>query len=340
MALPCFHKVRDSFPGADITLLTNRPIMAKAAPLEAVLGSEYFFDRVLAYPVGTRNPLVLWALLKTIRALKIDTVVNITAARSKFSVVRDRLFFRAAGVPRLLGFPSSPADFGVTDAHSGEQEWEALKLARRLHELGPIALDADQSWDLRLTADERSAAAQCLAATHPDAPILAISLGTKLQANHWGLDNWESLLARLKSSLPGWQLVVLGAQEEGLASEALLQKWGTGLNLCGKISPRVSAGILQHARVFVGHDSGPLHLAACVGTPCVGIFSARNLPRQWYPRGEANHIIYHRTDCAGCGLDTCLVEKKKCILSITVAEVHEAVLAVVNNQPSQLVRLA
>lgn len=331
MALPCFHKIRDSYPEANITLLTNQPVMAKAAPLEAVLGNAYFFDQVVAYPVGTRNPVLLAALLKRIRSLQIHTVINLTAARTKGSVFRDQLFFRAAGARRLVGFPSTPEDFGVSDPITGEQEWEAVKLARRLKPLGEIPLEEDHYWDLRLSEDERFAAAQILANLSLAKPILAISVGTKLQANNWGENNWMALLRRLRATYSDWQLLLLGAGEEAVLSDLLLQAWnGTGINLCGRITPRVSAAVLQQASLFIGHDSGPLHLAACVGTPCVGIFSARNVPRQWYPRGKANHIIYHKTDCAGCGLETCLIQQKKCILSITVEEVHQVVESIVS----------
>jgi len=63
-----------------------------------------------------------------------------------------------------------------------------------------------------------------------------------------------------------------------------------------------------------------------VGTPCVAIFSARNLPRIWFPHGKRHTVIYHQTDCAGCELVTCVEQRKKCILSITVDEALSAIL--------------
>lgn len=333
IALPCFHKIRDTFPNADITLLTNQPVMAKAAPLEAILGKEYFFDRVVAYPVGTRSAFVLTTIIRKIRALQIDTVINLTPARTKLSVFRDRLFFRAAGARQLIGFPSTPQDFGGIDPATGEHEWEAHKLARRLQALGPIPLAEEHYWDLRLTAAEQQEATQVLSSLSREAPIVAISIGAKMQVKDWGLANWLALIDRLKSSLPSWQLLMLGAAEEFVSSATLLHAWnGPSLNLCGKTSPRVSAAVLQRTKLYIGHDSGPMHLAACVGVPCVGIFAARNLPRQWYPRGATNQIIYHHVDCAGCNLDTCIAQQKRCILSITVEEVQQAVMTIVRSQ--------
>ncbi|RYF65753.1 MAG: glycosyltransferase family 9 protein, partial [Cytophagaceae bacterium] len=128
----------------------------------------------------------------------------------------------------------------------------------------------------------------------------------------WGETNWLQLIERLGKILTGWQLVLIGAPEESDFADLCLLAWlGEGVNLCGKCSPRVSAAVLKKAKLFVGHDSGPMHLAACVETPCVAIFSGRNLPMQWYPYGNSNTIIYHPTDCAGCDLDICIENKKK-----------------------------
>lgn len=331
MALPCFHKVKESFPDADITLLTNRPVAAKAAPLEAILGKDYFFNRVLDYPVGTRDPFKLAQLIWKIRSLKIDTAISLTGTRSTTSLKRDSWFFRVAGVNRLIGFSDEhvAGQNSVTD----ETKWEATRLARHLDALGPIPLNDNRYWDLRLTDSEMEQASQAVQDLPAHAPILAASVGTKSQTNDWEMGNWLRLFTQLSTVLPGWQLILVGAADEVERSNQLVEAWGgSGLNLCGTLTPRVSAAVLQRAQMFIGHDSGPMHLAACVGTPCVGIFSARNPRGQWYPRGDANRIIYHQTDCARCGLDVCTTQRKKCILSITVDEVQQAVLETVWSQ--------
>jgi len=58
----------------------------------------------------------------------------------------------------------------------------------------------------------------------------------------------------------------------------------------------------------------------------VAIFAARNPPGQWFPLGEGHDVFYRRVECMGCGLDECIVEKKRCILGITVDEVFAAVM--------------
>ena len=64
------------------------------------------------------------------------------------------------------------------------------------------------------------------------------------------------------------------------------------------------------------------------GTQCVAIFAARNVPRQWFPFGERHRVVYHAVECMGCGLETCVTQGKKCLLSIGVEEVVREVEAV------------
>jgi ADP-heptose:LPS heptosyltransferase len=68
-----------------------------------------------------------------------------------------------------------------------------------------------------------------------------------------------------------------------------------------------------------------MHLAACAGVPCVIAFSARGLPGVWFPAGQQHRVVYHKVNCFGCNLETCIVENRKCLTSITVEEMATAV---------------
>jgi heptosyltransferase-3 len=164
-------------------------------------------------------------------------------------------------------------------------------------------------------------------------PLIAVSVGTKVQSKDWGRENWRSLLAEVGRLYPGYALALNGAPEESEASEFAAEGWrqvgaGPVVNLCGLLTPRQSAAAFAQAQLFIGHDSGPMHLAAAVQTPCVAIFAARNKPRVWFPYGRQHRVVYHQTECWGCGLETCVVERKRCLTSITVEEVVGVVRAV------------
>jgi heptosyltransferase-3 len=76
-----------------------------------------------------------------------------------------------------------------------------------------------------------------------------------------------------------------------------------------------------------------MHLAACMDTPCVGVFSCINRPRQWFPRGEANRIIMPQTDCAKNDIKGCVNEEQYCILN-TKVETVAAEISVIMDQIS------
>ena len=253
IALPVFHQVRDFYPDAHITLLTNKPIVTKAAPIESVLGNGYFFDDVINYPTGTRNIGILLSLWRHIRSLKIDIFINLATTRvlrdfnsTKSAVFRDKLFFKSTGIKKLIGFPAIRQDYEVSlDPSTGELEWEAKRLARRIEELGKIDLSADKYWEMRFTEEEIAEANEATNILDLDGDILAISMGTKRQPNDWEETNWLQLVSRLKKILNGWQLVIIGAPDEFERSEKCLLVWGTpGINLCG---PHVAQSIRRRS---------------------------------------------------------------------------------------------
>jgi ADP-heptose:LPS heptosyltransferase len=324
VALPALHLVRRVFPEARLSLLTNKPVASKAAAMENVLGPD-FFAHVMNYPVGTRNPAKLLVVAKRIRAGNFDALVNLAAARGRWNALRDQLFFRLCGVRSTFGFPQVQSDFKVSLRPDSQlYESESFRLLKRLRVLGEASLDDPASWDLSLKQEELQKVEALI--TCPSEQVLVVCFGTKAQANDWEEENWTKLLEKLRSRLPAWRLFTIGSADEAALAARCSASWGEDFtNMCGQLAPRESAGLLQKAKLFLGHDSGPMHLASAVGTPCVAIFSGRNPPGQWFPVRSGHRCLYHKTACFGCGLMTCIVEKKRCILSITVDEVFEAV---------------
>ncbi len=333
VALPALHLASRAFPEAERRMLTNFPVNVKAPPAAAILENSGLVHGYYRYAVGTRNFGELISLWWQIVRWRPQALVYIGGARGVESARRDASFFRLCGIRRLIGVPVSE-DMQQNRVQGPDEafEPEGTRLARNLSELGDARLDDPQSWDLRLTPEEQARADEAVSPAG-GLPIIAVSVGTKVQSKDWGRENWRALLARVAALYPGHALTLSGSPPESEASEFAADGWreaggGPVINLCGVLTPRESAAAFGRARLFIGHDSGPMHLAAAVQTPCVAIFAARNKPRVWFPYGKQHRVVYHRTDCWGCGLETCIVERKKCITSITVEEVLAEVRAV------------
>jgi heptosyltransferase-3 len=292
VALPCLHAVARAFPQAERIVLTNFPVSSKAAPLAAILGGSGLVQRFMAYPVGTRSFATLLGLRNTLRALGTDTLVYLTPSRGISAAWRDLLFFRFCGFRRIIGAPLSRDLHDNRRNADGLIEWECARLARCMAPLGPIALDDPGEWDLHVSAEEKQAAAVALQAAGTG-PRIAINMGGKVAENDWGEPNWQALATRLRDACGDHTLVFVGAEEDAARAARVGALWPAAtVNLCGKVSPRVSAAAMAGSRVFIGHDSGPLHLAACMGVPCVGLYGDKNEPRKWHPYGGRHRIIH------------------------------------------------
>lgn len=325
IALPSLRLVARAFPNAERRLLTNFPVNVKAPPAEAILRHTGLVDGYFRYAVGTRSVKELLSLWWRLRRWRPEVLVYLGPARGVEAAKRDARFFRLCGIARQIGVPLTESMQQNLVEADGLLEPEGSRLARNIGELGNTRLEDAANWELGLTAEEKARAAELLAEIG-DRPLIAVSVGTKVQSKDWGRENWRELLRRLGELYPGYALALSGAPEESAASEFAAEGWrsandGPVVHLCGRLTPRESAAAFAMARIFVGHDSGPMHLAAAVQTPCVAIFAARNLPRVWFPYGRRHRVVYHRVECSGCGLETCIVEKKRCLTSITVEEV-------------------
>jgi heptosyltransferase III len=343
VALPALHLVARAFPEAERRLLTNFPVSTKAPAAAEILEGSGLVQGYVRYEVGTRSWGELARLWWTIARWRPQVLVYLGPVRGVDAAKRDAAFFRFCGVRRLIGVPLTEGmqrnyygaatggkDHAMGDGHL---EAEAARLVRCIGELGAVGEIGDPgrlgdpaSWDLRLSAAEHESAARAIGDEALGLEMIAASVGTKVQAKDWGRENWRALLGRIAEEYPGRALSLAGAAEESEASEYAATGWrshggGPVVNLCGRLTPRESAAAIARARLFVGHDSGPMHLAAAVGTPVVAIFAARNIPRQWFPFGKQHRVVYHRVECWGCGLETCIEQQKKCLMSIGVDEV-------------------
>lgn len=299
-ALPCFHAIRARFPGRRIVLLTNVPVSGKAAPLMAVLGGDsQFADEVIEYPISLRSIGGLLSLGRAIRASGAKTLIYLMPKRSRKQAWRDWAFLRlVGGIREVLCFPDSDDLRDVrVDPATGELEREAARLIRTCAALGPIDIEDRANWDLLLTAAEREKAAEILKPLQ-GRPFIAVNMGGKAAEKDWGLPNWEALRTQLEGRGKSGLLVVGGGEDHERA-EGFRAGWaGPSVNACGHLSPRESGAALAQASLFIGHDSGPLHLASSVNTPAIGLFGDYNRPKQWHPVGDHVRIL-HRMD----GLD-------------------------------------
>jgi heptosyltransferase III len=322
IALPSLNKLSNLFPSADIRILTAQYEATDKPMVEQVLEGSHLVSGFMYW-----NPKKsVYSSFKSIRRQthkwKPDMFVYLVEARSLAVVIRDWLFFFSCGFRDMVGFPLL-SKLRRLDANGSVQPHESQRLLDRInHGLGhpPSQPTESGAWDI--VDNLRYAPSQ----DHND--FIVCSLGSKVRMKEWGHEKWMGLFKELSKtvSLP---IRFVGDASQYEKVDEIGKQWPHGYtNLCGKLSIQQSMKAMKFAAFFVGSDSGPMHIAAALGVPCVAVFTARALPGVWFPYGPHHRVIYHHTECAGCGLEECIVEKRKCIESITVEEVLEAVIEV------------
>ena len=91
----------------------------------------------------------------------------------------------------------------------------------------------------------------------------------------------------------------------------------------GKLSLQESYLLIAKARLFVGNDSGPMHIAALAGVPTLGLMGP-SYPQISGPLGKQSRAAFHEFECSGCDQRGCNY-KYRCIKAITIPEVQDII---------------
>jgi len=148
----------------------------------------------------------------------------------------------------------------------------------------------------------------------------------------WPAERVATLLDRLADG--GHRAVLTAAPnavELGMIERILSLARSTPVNLAGRLSLKELAALTAQARVFVGVDSAPMHIAASQGTPTVALFGPSG-EIAWGPWQVAHRVVASQTHpCRPCGNDGCGGGKvSECLTTLPVARVLDAVQSLLN----------
>lgn len=159
-------------------------------------------------------------------------------------------------------------------------------------------------------------------------PLIGFHSGKGLQLgpDRWPVEHFGKLARELQNSLDA-RLILTGGPREVEIVQSVAHDLSPGyLNLAGATDVPKLAAIAAQCQVFVCPDSGPMHLAAAVGTPVVGIYALdEDFPKRWAPFGVPHQIVRPpRPACPpGCKKPTC--PNFACYLKVDTQEVAQAV---------------
>ncbi len=160
--------------------------------------------------------------------------------------------------------------------------------------------------------------------------LIAVHAGSSAPSKRWPSRYFSELIGKL--ALHGdWQVLLVGGADEMDLSAGIIPA-GTEkriVDFTGLLNVPELAAMLERCALFISNDSGPVHLAAAVGTPIVAIFG-RNRPglgpKSWGPLGDRDMVLQKDVGCTECLADDCKIAFK-CLTELSVEEVYQAALA-------------
>lgn len=158
-------------------------------------------------------------------------------------------------------------------------------------------------------------------------PIAIIHPGTSMFGKYkrWPAKNYACLADRLIQELGYSVIFTWGVQEYEIVEEIISLMHCHATIACKTSSVRQLIGLLQHARLFIGGDTGPTHLASCIGIPTIAIFGPKD-PVVYAPYDENAQVIKKDIPCSPCEKRSC--DHVTCITAVVPEDVFNAVNAV------------
>ena len=280
LATPALDALRERFPDARIDLLTSPRAVDLLAHHPAV-NHVYPFDiGRFRNPVRLLNPAVLGSFRAQIRPLKsnrYDALLSLNNISTKRGAWTLGVLMKMIGAPLWVGRNTDGRapffDLSLAEA-SSDPVPEALTKQRVVSQLG--ASSSERPLTLPLDDQSYHKAKVVLGSIEP--PYAAILPGANVDVKQWPAERFAEVARSLRDR--GYTIITLGGPDDRDAAEVIDKALsGKLLRLEGTLSLPEVAAVLAKCQVVITNDTGPMHMAAAVGTPMVALFCSVNLAR-------------------------------------------------------------
>jgi heptosyltransferase II len=307
MTTPAMDAVRSTFPQAEVVVVAN-PIVAE------LFTHHPFCDRVVVYDKkGVHSGIS--GFLRFSRQLKEE---EFDLALLFQNAIEAALMARIASIPIRAGYRTDGRGFLLTHGVPvGRKE-------RRLHHtdyyltmLEKLGIDGgSRRLFLALAEDEKSWAEGVLG----EGAWAAINPGAAYgSAKRWIPERFAAVADAMTLEFGMRTLLTGGPGEREIGLEIEKHSIQKPINMIGKTSVRQMMALLAHCRIMITNDSGPMHVAAAMGTPVVALFGSTDHTTT-SPLSENCQIVRKPIECAPCLKRQCPTDHR-CMEAITVEDV-------------------
>jgi lipopolysaccharide heptosyltransferase II len=333
---PAIHALRRRFPDAHLTYIVE----PAAAP---VVAHNSHLTEVIVAPRtrGVRGVLADVALGRRLRDARYDIAIDFHGGP------RASLLTWLSGAPVRIGYEIAGRSWMYTRRaarprelrrrHSVENQWDllgALDIPPPERSIDPVEMPADARSVAAVDARLR------LSGIRAVDPLVVLHVSAGNPFRRWPIEHFVSLTVRLAADDPTRRIVVTSGPSEGDAAARVIAAARSALDpgaaervvSCGEFSLAELRALLDRASLYIGGDSGPLHIAATTNVPIVGLYGP-TLPARSAPwRSDAYRtasVDAGELPCRPCHQRVCVPGDFRCLTRIQADQVFEACLKVV-----------
>ncbi len=346
LSLTAIQALKRTYPGAEIDLLAV-PSSAK------VIANDPDVANVIAYdPNIWRRPKALgqlknWreamALRRRLQSRRYDLALSVSgpwaAVIAALSGAKRTVGFAQEGYPGLLTDPVPGRHWAPGD-HKHEVDY-CLELAKAA---GAVPTDEDRVPKLAVSAEAEKEVEGLLQKLElrEGKPLIACHVSANNgQSKRWPVPYWAILLDRLIAE-DGANVLLTGAPNDlPLITEITQRMQQQPFNLAGKTSLSQLAALLQRADLLLTGDSGPMHIAAAVGTPLIAIHGPTD-PALSGPISAKATVLRSDIWCSPCynaqGPADCRFYTTQCMKNILPGQVYTTIHEKLQGETLQVVQ--
>lgn len=328
--LPSLAALRKHYPAAHITWVIEE------AAADLIAGHPYL-DRVLVSRrkiwirdiKNGRNVSAVFreisAFVRTLRDRPYDLVIDF------HGLFKSAVVVLLSGGKRKLGYDSMQEMSGLFLNEKIREDMEKHAVDRYLD--FPRYLGADASapeFLIPLEEENRLRIDSLLSEEGIDrgTPFIAVNPVAYWKTKLWRDERFALLCDSIMEELGIPIILTGGSGDRSLSRIERLMK-NPCINFAGKTTLRDLAALYQRARLVVTTDSGPMHIAAAMGTPTVALFGPTN-PDRTGPYGAGHRVVRKDLHCSPCLRKEC--DTMQCMRDISVEEVLNAVKEILRRQ--------
>ncbi len=332
MSTSVFKAIREIFPDSHITLLTtnwSRPLVEVMPTFDKII----YFDA--PWVVEGKN-LELSPLLNVIgklRGEKFDMAVDL---RGDF---RNIILMRLCKIKYRIGYDISGCHFLLTNVVPRSRSCHAVEMGQSLICYLNSSMEKKYDLSLWLEQTDKDFATEFFRQNQldyqTDGPVVVMHPGCRWLGRRWTLEGYAEIADRLISEYKATVIFTGSPDDIGLTDDIVSSMAYKPIIATGRTSIRQFVALVERSDLFIGVDSGPMHMATAVGTKVIALFGAAR-PEAVGPYGDG-HVVITKQDnfpCSPCAQTVCK-KLNNCMQAIGVEDVWQAVETVIKSLEKQ-----